>query len=119
MLESLKSRGGKRWPRGQKFALASAGVSAEAAYREMIAAARSSGRSTLDAAQRAWAEPLGILPADGVVLSELRVAKRSIADLAKALDDCGVTLADVKSAVDRLTDAQLVEPAPAVDAAVA
>ena len=119
MLESLKSRGGKRWPRGQKFTLSAAGVAAEASYREIIAAARSSGRSALDAAQRAWAEPLGILPGDGVVLSELRAGKRSIADLAKALDDCGVTLADVKAAVDRLTDALLVEPVPADAAAAA
>jgi hypothetical protein len=119
MLESLKSRGGKRWPRGQKFALSAAGVSAEAAHREIVAAARSSGRSALDAAQRTWAEPLGILPADGVVLSELRAGKRSIADLAKTLDDCGVSAADVKSAVDRLTDALLVEPVPVADAAAA
>jgi hypothetical protein len=119
MLESLKSRGGKRWPRGQKFALSERGVAAEAAYRDMIAGARSSGRATLDAAQREWAEPLGVRPADGVVLGELRASKRSIAEIARALEDCGTTAADVKAAVDRLTDALLVEPAPLSAAAAA
>jgi hypothetical protein len=119
MLESLKSRGGKRWPRGQKFTLSERGVAAEAAYREMIAGARSSGRAALGAAQVEWASPLGVAPTDGVVLSELRTGKRSIAEIARALEDCGTTAAEVKSAVDRLTDALLVEPAPMSAAAAA
>ena len=109
MLESLKSRGGKRWPRGQKFALSARGVEAEVAYREAIAHARATGRTALDAAQQAWASPLGILANDGVLLGELRNGKRSIAELASGLEDCGVTPADVKAGIDRLTDAQLVE----------
>ena len=111
MLESLKPRGGKRWPRGQKFALSAAGATAEVAYREAIAAARAQGRTALEAAQRGWAEPLRVDAGDGVVLGELRSGKKSIADLARALEDCGVTQAEVKTAVDRLTDAALVEPA--------
>jgi hypothetical protein len=109
MLESLKPRGGKRWPRGQKFALSARGVEAEAAYREAIAAARSSGRSNLEEAQRAWAAPFAVQPHDGVVLSELRAGKKSIADVARALEDCGTSQAEVKAAIDRLTDATLVE----------
>jgi hypothetical protein len=119
MLESLKSRGGKRWPRGQKFVLSTTGVSAEEAYRDAVMAARTSGRSALDASQRAWAEPLGVQPGDGVVLAELRKGKRSIADVAKALEDCGTSVADVKAAVDRLTDALLVEPSPGLSVAAA
>jgi hypothetical protein len=117
MLETLKSRGGKRWPRGQKFALSQRGIEAEAAYREAIVAARTSGRSALDVAQQQWAAPLGVAPQDGVVLGELRGGKRSISELAKSLEDCGTTAADVKAAIDRLTDALLVEAAPAAAAA--
>ncbi|HET9598645.1 MAG TPA: hypothetical protein VFP65_23915 [Anaeromyxobacteraceae bacterium] len=113
MLESLKPRSGKRWPRGQKFALSAAGVEAEAAYREAVQSARAQGRGALDAAQKAWAEPHRIAPTDGVVLGELRGGRKSIADLAKGLEDCGTSAAEVKAAVDRLTDAGLVEPAPA------
>ena len=111
MLESLKPRGGKRWPRGQKFTLSAAGEQAEAAYRQAVATARAQGRDVLEAAQRAWAEPLKVQPPDGVVLGELRGGKKSLADLARALEDCGVTQPEVKAAIDRLTDAALVEPA--------
>jgi hypothetical protein len=111
MLESLKSRGGKRWPRGQKFTLSSTGAAAEATYREAVAAARAQGRGALENAERAWAEPLRIQGGDGVVLGELRSGKKSISELALGLQDCGVTQAEVKAAIDRLTDAALVEPA--------
>jgi hypothetical protein len=117
MLETLKSRGGKRWPRGQKFALSERGVEAEVAYRDAVAAARSSGRSALEQAQRQWAAPLGVAPQDGVVLGELRAGRRSIAELARALEDCGTTAADVKAAIDRLTDALLVDAPPVAAAA--
>lgn len=117
MLETLKSRGGKRWPRGQKFALSERGIVAEASYRDVVAAARSSGRSALELAQQQWAVPLGVAPQDGVLLAQLRGGKRSIAEVARLLEDCGTTAADVKSAIDRLTDALLVD-APSVAAAV-
>jgi hypothetical protein len=119
MLESLKSRGGKRWPRGQKFSLSAAGAAAEAAYRDAIAAARAQGRSALETAQRAWAEPLRIEPSDGVVLGELRGGKKSIADIARGLEDCGVTATELKAAVDRLTDVALVEPTAVASEAAA
>ena len=113
MLESLKPRAGKRWPRGQKFVMSISGVAAESAYREAVQAARAQGRGALDAAQQAWAVPLRVQPSDGVVLGELRSGRKSIADLARGLEECGTSLAEVKSAVDRLTDARLVEPMPA------
>jgi hypothetical protein len=119
MLESLKPRGGKRWPRGQKFAMSATGVAAEVAYREAVASARATGRASLDSAQKAWADPLKLSPSDGVVLGELRGGRKSIADIARGLEDCGTTPADVKAAVDRLTDAGLVEPAPAATQAAA
>jgi|SRR5690242_4448080 len=119
MLESLKSRGGKRWPRGQRFTLSAAGVAAETAYRDAVVTARAQGRGALESAQRAWAEPLRVQPADGVVLSELRSGKKSIAELAAGLQDCGVTQPEVKAAIDRLTDATLVEPAAVTSEAAA
>ncbi len=117
MLESLKPRAGKRWPRGQKFVLSERGVAAESAYRDALQTARAQGRSALDVAQRAWAEPLQLQPSDGVVLGELRGGKRSIADIARTLEDCGTSAAEVKTAIDRLTDAGLVEAVPAAIAA--
>jgi hypothetical protein len=49
---------------------------------------------------------------DGVILSELRDGKRGVSDLATALESCGTTAAEVKAAIDRLVEAQLVEPVP-------
>jgi hypothetical protein len=117
MLESLKPRGGKRWPRGQRFVLSSSGIAAELAYREAVQAARAQGRAALAAAQQAWAAPLHVELSDGVVLGELRGGRKSIAEIARGLEDCGTSAAEVKSAMDRLSDAGLVEPAPATAAA--
>jgi hypothetical protein len=116
MLDSLKPRGGKRWPRGQKFALSQAGLTAEAAYREAVQGARSQGRAALEVAQRSWAAPLRVEPGDGVVLGELRGGRKSIAELARGLEGCGTTANEVKAAVDRLADAGLVDPALAAAA---
>jgi hypothetical protein len=113
MLESLKPRGGKRWPRGQKFVLSSSGIAAELAYREAVQAARAQGRAPLTAAQQAWAVPFRLEPSDGVVLGELRSGRKSIAEIARDLEDCGTSIAEVKSAMDRLSDVGLIEPAPA------
>jgi hypothetical protein len=119
MLESLKPRPGKRWPRGQKFSLSPNGVAAEIAYREVVVTARAQGRATLESAERSWAEPLRLQPGDGVVMGELRNGKKSIADVARALEDCGTTQPEVKAAIDRLAEAGLVEPAPVAAAAAA
>ncbi len=112
MLESLKPHGGKRWPRGQKFVLSASGAHAELAYREAVQAARAQGRAALLASQQSWATPFGLDPADGVVLGELRSSRKSIAEIARGLEDCGTSPAEVKSAMDRLAEAGLVEPAP-------
>ncbi|HSB19107.1 MAG TPA: hypothetical protein VLD85_03760 [Anaeromyxobacteraceae bacterium] len=112
MLESLKSRGGKRWPRGQRFQLTPAGVDSEAAHASAVRDARAQGRTALESAQRRWAEPLGLDPADGVVLAELKVGRRSLADICTALESCGLDKAQVKVSVDRLVEKQLAEPLP-------
>jgi hypothetical protein len=118
MLDSLKTpQSTKRWPRGQKFLLSTSGTEAEARYRDGVHTARAQGRSALETAQRSWAVPLGLEPADGVVLGELRGSRKSIADLVRALEDCGTTAAEVKAAVDRLAGAGLIEPAIAAAAA--
>jgi len=112
MLESLKPRTGRRWPRGQRFQRTAAGVAAEAAHAEAIRDARAQGRSALDLAQLRWAEPLGVRPGDGVVLVELKPGRRSLADVAVALENCGSSRADVKDSVDRLVERGLAEPLP-------
>ncbi len=118
MLESLKPRPGKRWPRGQKFRISLLGDEADLAYREAIQLSRAQGRDALFAAERSWAEPRRVKATDGVILAELRGGKKSIADVARALEDCGTTPAEVKDSVDRLVEAGLVEPASAGAAAV-
>ena len=118
MLESLKPRSGKRWPRGQKFGLSAAGAVAEKGHREAVQLARAQGRAALDAAQTTWAAPLNVLPGDGIVLSEFASGGRmGIGDVARALEDCGITAAEVKSAVDRLAEAGLIEPSGTAAAA--
>ena len=113
MLESLKPKGGKRWPRGQKFQLSPRGAEAEQSYRTAVAAARGmAGRAALEFQQRAWAEPLGIEPTDGLVLTELCQGHRSLSDLARNLETCGVGAAEVKASVDRLVVAGIAEPIP-------
>lgn len=112
MLESLKPRDGRRWPRGQRFQLTAAGQEAEAAHGDVVREARAQGRAALEAAQLRWAEPLGVLPGDGVVLTQLKPGRRNLADLAEALADCGATKAEVKVTVDRLVERGLAEPLP-------
>ena len=114
MLSSLRPTGGRRWPRGQRFSLSPLGVESAVAYRQAVAGARAQGRDSLEAAERAWGEPRGLAPGDGVVLCQIEPGRRSLADLHRALEDCGTTAAEVKAAVDRLADAGLVEPSPPV-----
>lgn len=111
MLASLRSRGGKRWPRGQRFNLSARGVEAEEACRAAVQQARAQGRDALEAAQKAWATPLGVQPGDGVVLAEVRPGRRSIADVCQALESCGMTQTEVRDALDRLVEAGMAEPA--------
>ena len=113
MLESLKPKGGKRWPRGQRFQLTPAGVDSEAAHASVIRDARAQGRAALDAARQRWAEPLGLYPSDGVVLAEIKLGRSSLAEVSAALDGCGLERAEVKASVDRLVEKHLAEPLPA------
>ncbi len=118
MLDSLKRRSGTRWPRGQRFVLSSAGEAAESEFRDAVQVSRSQGRAALETAQRSWAAPLGLEPLDGVVLGELRGgARRSIADVVRALQDCGTTAPEVKSSIDRLARTGLVAPVATAAAA--
>ncbi len=117
MLESLKPRGGKRWPRGQKFLISPTGVAAEAEYREAVQHARAQGRGALESAQQGWSAPRGLAPIDGVVLGEVRTGRKSIADVARALEDCGTTQVEVKDAIDRLAATGLIEPVFTIAAA--
>ncbi len=112
MLSSLRPSGGRRWPRGQRFSLSPLGVQSAATYREAVAGARAQGRQSLEAAEQAWGAPRGLAQGDGVVLCQIEPGRRSLSDLARALEDCGITSAEVKAAVDRLADAGLVEPSP-------
>jgi len=112
MLSSPSPSPAKRWPRGQRFLLSLRGTEVEAAYQAAIREVRALGRGALDVAERRWSEPLGLMACDGVVLSELRPAKRSLAELSKSLEVCGTTPTQVRDAVDRLVAAGLVEPAP-------
>jgi hypothetical protein len=115
MQEDQQSIGVKRrWPRGQKFMLSQAGEAADRLHRDTVNGARSSGRSSLDAALAAWATPLGLQPGDGLLLSELRGQRRGLGELVQAMESSGIEPADVKASVDRLVQAGLAEPvAPA------
>lgn len=112
MLSSLRPSAGRRWPRGQRFSLSPLGVESAVTYRQAVAGARAQGRESLEAAERAWAVPRLLAPGDGVVLCQIEPGRRSLGDLARALEPCGVTAAEVKSAVDRLVEAGLIEPVP-------
>jgi hypothetical protein len=113
MLSSLRPTGGRRWPRGQRFRLSPLGVESAASYRQAVAGARAMGRESLETAERTWAVPRLLAPGDGVVLCQVEPGRRSLGDLSRALESCGITPAEVKAAVDRLADAGLVEAVPA------
>jgi hypothetical protein len=102
----------RRWPRGQRFALSARGIEAEAAYRAAVQDVRSLGRDALTLAEKRWADPLGLSPADGVVMAEIRPGRRSFADLGNALQDCGTMPAQIRDSVDRLVEQGFVEALP-------
>jgi len=112
MFSAQQPAQGRRWPRGQRFALSSQGVAAEAAYRAAVMDVRSLGRDALTQAERRWAETLGLSPSDGIVMAEIRPGRRSLADLARALESCGTAPAQIRESVDRLVERGLVEPLP-------
>lgn len=103
---------GRRWPRGQKFSLSSAGREAHEAYRQAVQEARGVGRGALDAALSSWASPRKVQAEDGVLLGELLAKPRGLADSSKALEDAGTTATEVRGAIDWLVSAELVLPVP-------
>ena len=112
MLSTKATPGAKRWPRGQKFTLSTAGAEDEAAYRAAVLAARSSGRAALESALAGWASPRAVLPADGVLLAELAGKRLGLGDLSRALETAGVPPEDVREGIRRLVDAGIVVPVP-------
>jgi hypothetical protein len=102
----------KRWPRGQKFTLSTSGAEAEEAYRRAVTEARGAGRTALESALAAWAEPLRLAPGDGVVLAELSGKRVGLASLCEALEPSGIVPEEVRASVGRLVDAGIVEPIP-------
>ena len=77
-----------------------------------MAESRSSGRTLLDGALAAWAEPRGVAPKDGVVLGELRSGRNGMADLFRELESSGFAPDDVRAAIERLVAAALLAPVP-------
>jgi hypothetical protein len=112
MLSSKAAEGRKRWARGQRFAVSASGTDAEAAYRNAVLGARSSGRSALEAALSAWATPRGLAPGDGVVLAELSGKRLNVPALCEALEPTGIVPDEVRAALGRLVDAGIVEAVP-------
>lgn len=112
MLSAWKREAPKRWPRGQKFGLTERGATAEADYRSTVAESRGSGRSVLDGALAAWAEPRGIAPKDGIVLAELRSGRIGVPQLVGSLEPAGFAPDEVRAAIERLVAAAMVEPLP-------
>lgn len=113
MLLGKSSSGPKRWPRGQKFTVSLSGIAAEEAYRAAVLGARSSGRNALDTALISWATPLGVAPADGVILAELSGKRLGLSSLCEGLEGAGIVAEDVRAGIARLVSAGLVEPVPA------
>lgn len=107
----------KKWHRSQRFSLSSTGSEAGARYREMIIAARESeGRGAFDAARTAWAQKTLLDPGDGAFLGELLDGPLTIDQLFRALDACGTTRDETRSAVDRLSSGGFLETLPLVEA---
>ncbi len=113
MLDSLKKRPGSlRWPPRQRFTLTESGRTALAEYTEAIERYHASGqgREQLEAAERGWAQNHKVEGRDAAVLGEFAGRERLPREVHTALEDCGVSLADVQAAVDRLYTAGLLDP---------
>lgn len=103
-----------RWPRSQRFVLSTAGVAAEASYRERITASRSqAGRASFDAARDAWAGAYRLQADDGLYLAEVAAGGGRLSEIVASLETCGKTRTDAISALERLVDAGFMVPASA------
>ncbi len=107
-----KPNTGKRWPRGQKFALSPVGAEAQSAYHAAVLGARASGRAALDSALAAWAAPRGVAPADGAIVAELAGKRLGLPALCEALETTGIAPDEVRAAIGRLVEAGIVDPLP-------
>jgi hypothetical protein len=102
-----------RWPRSQRFLLSPKGGEAEASYRNMIVASRSTeGRASYDAARASWAGTYAVEADDGLYLQEIASKPSNLSQLTAALETCGKTRPDAINALGRLFDAGLIAPAP-------
>lgn len=100
-----------KWPRSQRFILSPSGRGAFQSWQEALAAAQGQGKTAFDSAQQAWAKSAGVQPDDVTVLSELADSQgKRLEDVVAALQDVGASREQVKSAVERLYSAQLVDP---------
>jgi hypothetical protein len=99
----------RRWPRAQQFILSERGNAAEASYRSTIVASRAQeGRASFDAARSAWAYSFGIEPDDGLYLGEVRGSRKTLDQIAEAIETCGKTRMHTLAALERLVDSGLV-----------
>ncbi len=113
MLDSLKKRPGSlRWPPRQRFLLTEGGRGALLDYNQAIERYHTSGlgRDNLEQAQRDWALLHKVAERDASILSEFAERERLPREVQAALEDCGVGLADVQAAIDRLYGAGLLAP---------
>lgn len=103
-----------RFGRAQKFRLSTKGTEAVEAYASVIAGAKpGAGRAPFDAARKAWSEPLGLTPEDGLFLGEFGSADKTLAEAARNLEGCGTSPRELKAAVARLLERGMLEPVPA------
>lgn len=102
----------RRWPPRQRMHLTPEGEAARVGYQAVVREARGAlGKaSELEAQLDAWAGALGVRSSDGVLLEELVKPGQSVNELARAVESCGLRAADVKSGVDRLYGAGLIQP---------
>ena len=87
-------------------------LNAIADYQEAIERGHAlrTGREELERTQARWAERYQVEAQDAAVLGELARAERQPREVQRALEACGVSLAQVQEAVDRLYVAGLIAP---------
>src|SRR5438045_3311478 len=94
----------RRWPPRQRIKLTPAGTAAVEAYAAVVAEARAKGlpAAHMEGELAKWSAGLGIRPADGVLLEELRTQSPTVNELARAVESCGLRAPEVKAGIDRL-----------------
>lgn len=105
-----------RWARSQRFRLTAKGLEAERSWQERLAKDRAGsvgGRAGFDTASTEWAKAFGVQPDDAAFLSELATETRRLEDVLAALADTGVSREQVKTVLERLHAAGLLEPVTA------